>query len=344
MNSNHNESKQLVGAEVVVKDVVVCRGGKTVLDGVSFTLRPGVITGLVGPNAVGKTTLAATIAGRIKPESGAITVGGRAPFDSAEVMPQVAMVGDGWEVMPRAKVRKSVRMWATARPRWDGEIAADILGACGVGLDDKAHQLSLGQKSGVAFALGLAAQAEVTIFDEVTVGMDAAHREQFVQRVLEDYAARPKTVVVSSHLIDEIENLVEDIVVLGPDGVEFAGLVSDLREHVVAVTGPQHVVDEVVADVRVLRSKELGPQVQVLVVADETLRDRAVEHSAVELRGVSLQDAVIALTGDNPESGDNAESGDPGQSSGASGARDSGRGRKPAGPASSEASSSGPAR
>lgn len=285
------------GAEVVAQEVVIRRGAKPVLDGVSCTFRAGVITGLVGPNAVGKTTLAATIAGRLKPESGLLTVDGRAPFDDADVMPQVALVGDGWEVMPQTKLRRSVDMWAAVRPNWDGQILADILAECGVGLGDKVSQLSLGQKSGVAFAVGMAAQAPVSIFDEVTVGMDAAHRELFVQRVLADYAARPKTVVVSSHLIDEIENLVEDIVVLGAQGVVFSGLVSDLREHVVTLTGSADDVSAVVTGGWVLRSRDLGREVQVSVVADAGVRSRAASAAEVQLRGVGLQDAVVALTG-----------------------------------------------
>lgn len=290
-----DEEVPQAAGEIVAQDLVVKRGSRTVLDGLSFTLRAGVITGLVGPNAVGKTTLAATIAGRIKPTSGSVTLDGVAVFDNPQAMPSVTLVGDGCDYAPRGRVVKSVQIWAAMKPRWDADMAANVLHHFGVGLKDVPSRLSLGQRSGISMAIGLAANTPVTIFDEVTVGLDPTNRERFTEAILGSYAAQPRTIVLASHLIDEIENTVEDIVVLSADGIAFHGSVESLRQAVVTVTGAPEVVSRVLGDRRVLRSRDLGPVKQVAALVDDELRAAAAVHQ-LTVQTVSLQESVIALT------------------------------------------------
>lgn len=272
------------------------RGKKTVLNDLTMTLRPGVITGLVGPNAAGKTTLATALAGRLRPVAGTITVSGEAPYENAQLMPKTALVGDGCEYLARAAVKHTISMWAAVRAEWNAELATDILNQFGIGPKDKPHKMSLGQKSGLAFALGMGAQAPLTMYDEVTVGMDATNRERYCERVLDDYAANPRTTVISSHLIDEIENLVEDLVVVREGAVVYQGLVSDLRENVVALEGPSDKTSRLLGQRSVLRRRDLGPTTQHTLIADDELRANAAAEG-ISVESVSLQHAVIALTG-----------------------------------------------
>lgn len=284
-----------VCGEIVARDLVVKRGGKTVLDGVSFTLRPGVITGLIGPNAVGKTTLAATIAGRIKPASGSIAIDGAQPFDNADVMTTVTLVGDGCDYAKHAKVTKSMRIWAATKPAWNAQTSADILTHFGITKTTVPSKISLGQRSGISIAIGLAANSPVTIYDEVTVGLDATNRQRFTEAVLGAYSQNPQTTILSSHLIDELENTVEDVLVLSPHGVAFHGSVEQLRQAVVSVTGPPERVAHVLGERNVLRSRDLGPVQQVSVLVDDELRSAALAND-LTLQNLSLQEATIALT------------------------------------------------
>lgn len=199
----------------VAADAVTHRfRGTAALADVSLTVRPGTITGLVGRNGADKTTLLSLIAALRPVQSGAVRVGGRDVWEDPTVTSRVCLVRDTGGVLEDCKVRQTLKIQRALRPHWDEEDAEHLLERFGVPLHRTPEKLSRGQRSVLSAVVALAPRAEVTLLGEVYLGMDAVARRTFYDELMADYLAHPRTVVLSSHLLDEVEDLFEDVVVL----------------------------------------------------------------------------------------------------------------------------------
>lgn len=287
---------------VEVHDLTVRYGRETALDGATAVVRPGTITGLLGPNGSGKTTLASVIAGFRRHTSGRVLVGGREPYEDAACAAATCLIREAGDLLTDEKVDKTLQLHAALRPTWDDAFARRFLDRLGVSVKKKPSKLSRGQRSAVGAAIGLASRSPLTIFDEVQLGMDAETRYAFYEELLADYAAHPRTVVLSSHLIGELENVLEDVVLLGGGRVVASTGVDELRSRLTTLVGPAADVDRLVSGRKILSSQDLGPTRQVTVDVEDHPLDEALLAGApaVQRAAVPLQDAVVHLTGRLP--------------------------------------------
>ena len=184
-------------------------------DHVSFDIEPGSITGLLGGNGAGKTTLMRILAGQEFASAGSVTVLGASPVTSDALLHRMVFVREdqrypdyGW---PYFLVRHAVRAASWFYPDWDGGLAEALLGDFGLPPGRAVRQLSRGMRSALGIVIGLAARAEVTLFDEPYAGLDPVARQLFYDRLLADYAAHPRTVLLSTHLIDEAAGLLQRV-------------------------------------------------------------------------------------------------------------------------------------
>lgn len=205
------------------------RGTKALAD-VSLTVRPGTITGLVGRNGAGKTTLLSLVAALRPLQAGTVRVGGRDVWEDPAVTSRVCLVRDTGGVLEDQKIRHTFKIQRALRPHWDEEYAARLLQQFGVPLRRTPEQLSRGQRSTLSAVIALASRAEVTLLDEVYLGMDAVARRAFYDELMADYLEHPRTIVLSSHLLDEVEDLLEDVVVLDRGRVVAAGEADTVRQ------------------------------------------------------------------------------------------------------------------
>jgi ABC-2 type transport system ATP-binding protein len=205
------------------------RGSEALAD-VSLTIRPGTITGLVGRNGAGKTTLLSLIAALRPLQAGAVRVGGRDVWEDPAVTSRVCLVRDAGGVLEDQRIRHTFRIQRALRPHWDEEYAVRLLERFGVPLRRTPESLSRGQRSILGAVLALASRAEVTLLDEVYLGMDAVARRMFYDELMADYLAHPRTIVLSSHLLDEVEDLFEDVVVLDRGRVVAASDADTVRQ------------------------------------------------------------------------------------------------------------------
>lgn len=272
-------------------------GGTTALDDVDLRIRPGTITGLLGRNGSGKTTLASLLAAFRRPTSGQVLVDGEDPWENERVAPGVCLVRESGDVVPDMSLADNLELFAGARPTFDRELAGTLLDTFGLRRKDRPGRLSRGKRSAFGIVLGLASRAPLTVLDEVHLGLDAPSRYAFYDTLLADYVEHPRTIVLSSHLIDEVERLLEDVVVLDAGKVLVHEDAETLRTEGVAVTGPADAVEAFVDGRTVLGSQRLGRTAQVTVrgalTADDVARARA---AGLELGPVPLQDLVVHLT------------------------------------------------
>ncbi|QMW64763.1 ABC transporter ATP-binding protein [Mumia sp. ZJ1417] len=284
------------GAELT--DVTVRYGrGEPALDGASFSLRPGTITGLLGRNGAGKSTALALLASLRRPTSGTVRVDGRDPFENAVVMAGVQLVRESGDVLRDTSVEETLGYYSELRPTWDTDFATALLDRFGI---DPAHcpdRLSRGKQSALGCVIGLASRAPLTIFDETYLGMDAPSRYAFYDALLDDYTDHPRTIVVSSHLIDEVERLFEDVVVIHEGKTLLAETADTVRDRAISLVGPTSAVAKLTDGRRTLSTRSLGGSTQITLEGSLDPAELALARDAgVEVARVSLQDLFIHLT------------------------------------------------
>lgn len=203
--------------------------GTRALDQVDLDVRPGTITGLIGRNGAGKSTLASLIAGFRRVAHGSIVVDGESPWENPHVMERVCFMRDIGGVSEDDKTIETVRIVEGLRPKFDRSYFDDLMDMFGVPLKSKPQNLSRGQRSSLAASIALASRCDLTIVDEIHLGMDAVARRLFYDALMADYIAHPRTFIVSSHLLDEIENQLEDVIILHKGRVVDHGTADDVR-------------------------------------------------------------------------------------------------------------------
>lgn len=283
--------------------------GAAALEDVTLDIEPGVITGLLGRNGAGKTTLMSLITAQDRPSAGTVSVNGRDPFEHAEIIEQMCFVRDNQRYPDDYKLKHAIRAASIFYPHWSQQLADRLIELFRIPSKPVIKKFSRGQLSALGIVLGLASRSPITFFDEPYLGLDATARGIFYDELLRDYAAHPRTIILSTHLIDEMDRLLERVIVLDQGRVVRHADVDELRGGAYQVAGKAAAVDRFVRDRRVLSRRTiggLGTAVLEGVLGDE---DRAEAASGgLEITPVSLQDLVAAYgLGDAVDDGDPAD-------------------------------------
>jgi ABC-2 type transport system ATP-binding protein len=267
------------------------------LDDVTLDLEPGSITGLLGRNGAGKTTLLRILAGHEFASAGTVTVLGASPVENERVLHQMVFVRED-QSYPDLKVRRAVQVASWFYPNWSHELADELLEEFNLPLNRKVRRLSRGMRSALGIVIGLAARAEVTLFDEPYAGLDPVSRQLFYDRLLADYAEHPRTVLLSTHLIDEAAGLFERVVVIDRGRVVLNTAADDLRGAATSVSGPAIAVAEFTAGRPVWNRRRIASQESAVVAGTLNETDRA-RAAALHLRlePLTLQEVVVQVAG-----------------------------------------------
>jgi ABC-2 type transport system ATP-binding protein len=264
-------------------------------------LQEGTITGLLGRNGAGKSTLMRIITGQEFVSSGTVRVGGQNPLENDAVLRRMIFVKES-QIYPDIKVKRALEAASWFYPNWDAELAGQLMDDFALPANRAIKKLSRGMHSAVGIVIGLAAHAEITLFDEPYLGLDAVARQIFYDRLLADYAEHPRTVLLSTHLIDEVANLLEHVIVIDRGRIVVDATADDLRGRAVTVSGRSSAVDEFVAHREVLKRQGVGSFTTATVTGpiDDLARARARDLN-LDLGPVSLQEFVIQSSGDMRE-------------------------------------------
>src|SRR6476646_4754631 len=186
-------------------------GTTVALDGVNFSVEEGRILGVIGPNGAGKTTALNAILG-LTPYEGELRVLGRNPWtERDQLMRDVCFISDV-AILPRwIKVSQALDYVAGVHPHFDRAKAESFLARTTIGRDRKVKQLSKGMVAQLHLALVMAIDAKLLVLDEPTLGLDLLYRKQFYDSLLNDYFDRNRTIVVTTHQVDELQNVLTDV-------------------------------------------------------------------------------------------------------------------------------------
>jgi ABC-2 type transport system ATP-binding protein len=275
--------------------------GMTALDDVSIALQQDTITGLLGRNGAGKSTLMRIITGQEFLTSGSVLVCGENPLENDAVLGRMNFVKES-QIYPDIKVKRALEAASWFYPNWDAELAGQLMEDFNLPEKRPIKKLSRGMNSAVGIVIGLAARADIALFDEPYLGLDAVARQIFYDRLLADYAEHPRTVLLSTHLIDEVANLLEHVIVIDQGRITVDSPAEDLRGRAVTVSGRASAVDEFTANREVLTRQGVGSLATATIDGplDDLARARA-RDLQLDVGPVSLQEFVIRTSGGQRE-------------------------------------------
>jgi ABC-2 type transport system ATP-binding protein len=258
----------------------------------TLTIPEGKVVGLVGPNGAGKTTLLQLAAGLLMPTSGTIRVLGGRPADGPAQLGRVGFVAQDAPVYPGLSVTGHLRMGGYLNPGWDRETAERRVRQVGLDPGQRAGKLSGGQRAQLALTLAIAKRPELLLLDEPVAGLDPRARREFLQGLMEEVAAREVSVVLSSHLVADLERVCDYLIVLVGSRVALAGEIGQLLASHHRISGPRRDAGTLPASMQVIEQSHTGRQSTFLVRCDSPVLD-----PAWTIKPVSLDDMAIAYMG-----------------------------------------------
>jgi len=255
----------------------------------TLAIPEGHVVGLVGPNGAGKTTLLRLATGMLTPTRGTITVLGQRPAAGPAQLARVGFVAQDTAVYARLTVAGHLRLGAWLNPGWDDNLAQQRIRQLALDPKQRAGSLSGGQRAQLALTLTMAKRPELLILDEPVASLDPLARREFLQGLMEAVADQRLSVVLSSHLVADLERVCDYLVVLVASRVRVAGEVSDLLASHHRLSGPRRDPGTLPAGQEVITESHTDKQSSLLVRTDGPVLD-----PAWAVKPVSLEDLVLA--------------------------------------------------
>ena len=264
-------------------------GRRWALADCTLAVPAGRVVGLVGPNGAGKTTLLQLAAGLLAPDSGTISVLGGRPAATPAQIARVGFVAQDAPVYAGLSIAGHLRMGGWLSPGWDSELAARRISRLGLDLRQRAGSLSGGQRAQLALTLATAKRPDLLLLDEPVASLDPLARREFLQDLMETVAEQQVSVVLSSHLISDIERVCDYLIVLVASRVRVAGETEELVATHHRLSGPRREPRSLPASWDVIEESQAGKQSMLLVRTQDPILD-----PAWTVRPVSLEDLVLA--------------------------------------------------
>jgi ABC-2 type transport system ATP-binding protein len=264
----------------------------------------GHVTGLVGPNGAGKTTLLSLAVGLLMPTAGTIEVCGGPPAGGAEQLAKVGFVAQDTPTYAGLSVDEHLRLGARLNPRWDEAVARSRIERLGLDPAQRAGKLSGGQRAQLALTLGLAKRPALLILDEPVASLDPLARREFLQILMEAVAEQELSVVLSSHVVSDLERVCDHLVVLVGSKVQVEGDVDGLLSSHHRLTGPRRELDTMPADQQVVTASHTDRQSTLVVRTDAAIHD-----PAWVVGRLGLEDLVLAYMERATSSGSSSDRG-----------------------------------
>lgn len=253
----------------------------------------GSVAALVGPNGAGKTTLLQLAVGLSEPTSGEVRVFGQSPRrDARAVLPRVGFLAQDHPLYKGFTIAETLKLGRRLNPTWDDELAVRRIETLGLPLGKKVGKLSGGQQAQIALTLALAKRPELLLLDEPVASLDPLARREFLQSVMEVVAETGMTVILSSHIIADLERVCDQLVILSNAEVQLSGPIDDLVTSHRLLTGPRTDPATVARLHNVIRASHTERQTTLLVRANGHVYD-----ASWELHEIDLEEIVLAYLG-----------------------------------------------
>lgn len=241
----------------------------------SLSIPAGKVVGLVGPNGAGKTTLLSLAVGLLAPTSGTLTVLGGRPAQNARQLGRVGFVAQNTPVYAGLSVAEHLRLGRWLNPNWDGALASERIKKLDFDPKQRAGSLSGGQRAQLALTMAIAKRPDLLILDEPVASLDPLARREFLQNLIEVVAAQGLSVILSSHVVGDLERVCDYLIVLVASRVQLSGEVAALLRSHRWLSGPRQDGAALVASQKVVGEIHTDKQTTLLVKTDEPVVDEA---------------------------------------------------------------------
>lgn len=283
-------------------NVIECRnlikkyGSLKAVDDMSFSIEENRITGLIGRNGAGKTTLLKMAAGFLKPDAGRMEVFSENPFNSLKVSANMIFVDDRMTFPSGMSLKEIIGQAQCFYSSWNMKLATRLMEYFSLDFKKNHKSLSKGMRSTFNVIVGMAARCMLTIYDEPTSGMDSPARKDFYRALLKDYVAYPRTIIISSHLLGEIEEILEDILIIEQGRLFMYKPIDELKQYAVGLRGMSTAIRGEIPEEHVLFARKLGRDSEFIVAVKDEERIERLKSAGVEMVPVSTDDLCVYLT------------------------------------------------
>jgi ABC-2 type transport system ATP-binding protein len=269
-------------------------GSKWALRDCTLDVPEGTVTALVGPNGAGKTTLLQLAVGLLEPSAGAVEVLGSSPrADAAHVLPRIGFVAQEHPLHRGFTIREMLRFGRSLNAAtWDDAVARARIEQLNLPLSQKIGKLSGGQQAQVALTLALAKRPDLLLLDEPVASLDPLARREFLNTVMEAVSETGMTVLLSSHIVADLERVCDHLVILSAAHAQLAGPIEEILATHRLLTGPRSDPSTIARVHHVIRESHTERQTSLLVRANGHVYD-----ACWELHEVDLEEIVLAYLG-----------------------------------------------
>lgn len=278
--------------KIEVKELSKRYDSKMALDSISFSIEEPKIYGLLGRNGAGKTTFMEILAGQILATSGEILIDGERPFDNLKLTESICLIKEGQNFKRELTIKNVLKISSYFYPNWDEELAQSLVKEYNLNIKSKVKTLSKGMESALGIIVGLASKAPITVFDEPYIGLDAAARKKFYEILLSEYEENPRTIIFSTHLIDEVSLMFEEVIIFQDGKLALREDAEALRNKACAVSGTTENVEKFIQDKEVITTKQLAGMMTAFVFGHM----EEAQAAGLSVEGVPIQDLMIYLT------------------------------------------------
>ena len=265
-------------------------GRQWALQDCTLALPSGRVAALVGPNGAGKTTLLHLSVGLLEPTTGSVQVFGCSPLkQTTQTLPRLGFVAQDHPLYKDFTVADLLTMGRKLNPRWDDTLAKARMQKLGIPLKRPAGKLSGGQQAQVALVLALAKRPDLLLLDEPLAQLDPLARREFLRNLMDAEAESGLTVLLSSHIIGDLERVSDYLIILSASYVQLAGDIQEIQRTHKRLVGPRQEVDSIASVHTVIETSQTERQTTLLVRTNGPLFD-----PSWEVQEVSLEDIVLA--------------------------------------------------
>lgn len=284
-------------SNIEIKNISKAYGNKTVLDNISLTIEEGKIYGLLGCNGAGKTTLLNAITNRTFIDKGEILINGENIYENDNAISKVYYMTEKNLIPDDMKIKDIFKYTKDFYPNFDIEYANILSNKFKLNTNKRIKELSTGYRSICKLITCLSSGANFLFFDEPVLGLDAKHRDMFYKELLSLYTEKQNTIIISTHIIEEISDLLERVIILNNSKIIEDENVEDLLSRAYAVSGKDNLIDKYIVDKNVIAIDVLGSFKKATILQEKTKEDlNYIKELQLEVNKVELQKLFINLT------------------------------------------------
>ncbi len=282
-------------SKIEIKDLTKLYGKTVALESLSLNIEGNKIYGLLGRNGAGKTTLLNLITNKLFPSNGEITIDSETVFENENALSKIYYMSEFNLYPPTMKV-KDLFKW-TKEFYWDFDVeyASHLSDKFGLKKNKKFRELSTGYASILKIILTLSSNAEILLFDEPILGLDANHRDMFYKELINHYSGKPKTIIISTHLIEEVADIIEEVIIINNGKLMLSDHTESILSSGYTLSGKAEDVDSFIQDKRVIGIDTIGRFKSAYILGSRPLIETMNKHN-LEITKLDLQKLFIQLT------------------------------------------------